>query len=212
MARLTIFGASNGIGLETVKAALATGHAVRAVARSASRIEIDDPFLEKSDADARDAAAVEAALAGSDCVVQSLGVPLTPDTVLSGTRLFSEATRTLVDGMHRSGPRRLIVVTGIGAGDSRDALGPLYRAAFELSLRRIYDDKDVQEMIVKRSSLDWTLVRPGFLTDEASGRHRILTEPTEWRSGSVGRSAVARFIVEHWDDPTFIRKAPVLIA
>jgi putative NADH-flavin reductase len=222
MARLLVIGASQGIGLATVEAALAAGHTVRAFARQASKIARDDAPLDTIDGDARDPAAVGAALVGCDAVVQSLGVPLTPATVLSGTRLFSEATRVLVDRMEAMGPQRLIVVTGVGAGDSRDALGPLYRAAFELSLRRIYDDKDVQEMIVRRSRLAWTLLRPGFLTDGQAGGQvgrstggpataRVLMDRNDWRAGAVSRRAVADVIVRHWDDPAFVRQAPVLI-
>jgi short chain dehydrogenase len=41
VATVLIIGASRGIGLETVKAALEAGHSVRALARSARRIPID---------------------------------------------------------------------------------------------------------------------------------------------------------------------------
>ena len=211
MARILIIGASQGIGLETVTAALAAGHTVRAFSRQASKIAHDDAYLEKVDGDARDGAALRKALMGQDCVIQSLGVPLNPETILRGTRLFSEATRALVDAMTANGPQRLIVVTGISAGSSRHALGPFYGAAFQLSLRRIYDDKDVQEMIVQRSALEWTIVRPGFLTG-GTGPYRALLKPEEWRPGPVSRAAVARFMIEHLNDPGFIRQTPLLIA
>src|SRR5262245_35923753 len=47
VATVLIIGASRGIGLETVKAALEAGHSVRALARSARRIPVDHPRLEK---------------------------------------------------------------------------------------------------------------------------------------------------------------------
>ena len=52
IATVLIIGASRGIGLETVKAALEAGHSVRALARSARRIPIDRPKLEKMSGDA----------------------------------------------------------------------------------------------------------------------------------------------------------------
>jgi putative NADH-flavin reductase len=210
MARLLIIGASQGIGLETVKAALAAGHTVRAFARSASKIALDDAYLEKVDGDARDGSALTKALNGQDAVIQSLGVPLNPETILRGTRLFSEATRALVDAMTAQGVARLVAVTGISAGDSRSALGPLYATAFQLSLRRIYDDKDVQEMIIRRSTLAWTIVRPGFLTG-GTGTCRALLNPADWRPGPVSRAAVAGFIISHLDDPAYLRQTPLLI-
>ena len=73
--------------------------------------------------------------------------------------------------------KRLITVTGLGAGDSRGHGGLLYDAVvFPLLLKRVYDDKDVQEWIVRSSGLDWTIVRPGLLTNSpATGRYRVLT-------------------------------------
>jgi hypothetical protein len=38
-------------------------------------------------------------------------------------------------------------------------------AAFHLLLGRVYDEKDVQERIVRRSKLDWVIVRPVILTN-----------------------------------------------
>jgi hypothetical protein len=68
----------------------------------------------------------------------------------------------LVDAMKAAGLKRLIAVTGLGAGDSRGHGGLLYDVVvFPLLLKRVYDDKDVQEWIIKSSGLDWTIVRPG---------------------------------------------------
>src|SRR5262245_52626135 len=74
VATVLIIGASRGIGLETVKAALKAGHSVRALARSARRIPIDRPKLEKMAGDALETATVKRALSGVGAVIQSLGV------------------------------------------------------------------------------------------------------------------------------------------
>src|SRR6266513_1339210 len=67
--------------------------------------------------------------------------------------------------MEEAQVKRLICVTGFGAGDSRGHGGFLYSVAFHLLLGRVYDDKDVQERIVRNSKLDWVIVRPVILTD-----------------------------------------------
>jgi putative NADH-flavin reductase len=213
MGLILIAGASRGIGLETVKRALAEGHAVRALARSAANIPLEGEKLEKMTGDALDRTTVAASLSGVDAIIQTLGAPFGPEAVLQGTTLFSKATRILVDAMLAVRVRRLIAVTGLGAGDSRGRGGFLYDTfVFPLMLKRLYDDKDVQEQIIKRSGLDWTIVRPGILTSgPATGAYRALLDPKDWRAGSISRADVADFLVKQVTDRAYIGKAPLLI-
>ena len=211
MSTVLIIGASRGIGLETVKLALKAGHSVRALARSATSIRLHDPRLEKLDGDAVDQHTIERALAGIDAVIQTLGVSPTPAMIFSGTRLFSTATRVLVNAMEGSPVRRLICVTGLGAGDSRGRGGLLYDATLWLFLGRIYADKDAQEWIIRRSRLDWTIVRPTVLTTgPRTGAYRVLVDARDWRSGFISRADVADFLVQQINDASLVRKSPVL--
>jgi putative NADH-flavin reductase len=213
MATLLVIGASQGIGLETVKCALAGGHQVRAFARGAAGIAIDDNKLSKIAGDALDAAAVGAAVAGADAVIETLGAPKTAMAVLAGTTLFSKATRILIDAMRAAGVRRLVAVTGMGAGDSRGHGGFLYDALmFPLVLKRVYDDKDVQEQMIRASGLEWTIARPGLLTGgAATGRMRVLAEAKDWQVGSVTRADVADFLVREAFERRYVGKTPLLI-
>jgi putative NADH-flavin reductase len=211
MRTVLIIGASKGIGLETVKLALKAGHSVRALSRSATAIRLHDPKLEKLDADALDREAIERALVGVDAVIQTLGVSPAPELIFSGTRLFSAATRVLVNAMEASAVRRLICVTGFGAGDSRGRGGFLYNVAFCFFLGRVYADKDVQERIIRRSRLEWTIVRPTILTNgPRMGAYRVLVDPHDWSSGFISRADVADFLVKQIDDASLLNKTPAL--
>ena len=213
MAVVLVIGASRGIGLETVRCALADGHRVRALARGAASIPIDEDGLEKIAGNAVDRTIVTASLKGVDAVIETLGAPKDLATTLWGTRAFSDATRILVDAMREQGVRRLVAVTGLGAGDSRGHGGLLYDAiAFPLVLKRIYDDKDVQEQMIRASGLDWTIVRPGLLrSGSATGHARALTDPKDWRAGSVTRADVAAFLVREVFERRFVSQTPLLI-
>jgi len=66
--------------------------------------------------------------------------------------------------------------------------------------------------LIKKSGLDWTIVRPGILTNSPkTGRYRVLVEPSQWRNGVISRADVADFIVRSIDDDDHVHKAPVLI-
>ncbi len=208
--RVLIIGASKGVGLETVRQTLAAGHEVRAFARSAQAIRLSHPKLEKVRGDALKRADVEAALAGVDVVIQTLGVGF--GDLFRPVSLFSEATGTLVAAMSARGVKRLICLTGFGAGDSRASVTPLQRLPFRIVFGRAYDDKSEQERLIKGSGLDWTIVRPGVLTDGVrTGRYKILADASQWRNGFVSRSDVADFLVRQIEDRSCLYKAPVLV-
>ncbi len=142
----------------------------------------------------------------------TLAVPQDMNFIFKSVSLFSDATRTLLPAMQAAGVRRLIAVTGFGAGDSRAAISAWQRMPFQLIFGRAYADKSIQERIIQESGLDWTLVRPGVLTHaQPTGRYRVLTEPQAWRNGIVSRNDVADFIVAQLDSASMIHRAPVLI-
>ncbi len=213
MSTILVIGASHGTGLETVRELLSDGHHVRAFARSAQRIAIAAPNLEKFVGDALKRDDVARALAKVDAVIQCLGVSMSLQTMFSGTTLFSRATHILVDLMRQQGPERLICVTGLGAGDSRGHFGMLYDGLmFPIFLKRVYDDKDIQERMVKDSGLDWTIARPGVLVSAPVTRHyRALDNPKDWDFKTIARADVARFLADEILEPRFVHKTPLII-
>jgi putative NADH-flavin reductase len=209
---LLIIGATKGIGRCTVDEALERGCTVRAMARSAEQMELEHERLEKFAGDATDRDDVRRALDGVDAVIVTLGIPSSGlARLVEPVTLFSRSTDVLVKEMEARGPRRLVVVTGFGAGDSRSAMNPVQQFGHRLLLGRPYADKDLQEEIIKDSELDWTIVRPTILTNgAATGGYRVLTDPDSWRNGLIPRADVAAFLVEHALDRAYVREAPVL--
>jgi putative NADH-flavin reductase len=184
-----------------------------AFGHSAASIPIQNTNLEKVFGDALDTDTIRNALKNVNVVVQTLGVDISPRAIFEPTTLFSQSTRLLIGAMKAAGVKRLIAVTGLGAGDSRGHGGFLYdTVAFPLLLKRVYDDKDVQESLIRSSGLDWIIVRPGLLTNSpATGQYRVLIAPNDWRFGTISRVDVADFIVRQIDDTALIGATPLLI-
>ena len=213
MAHILIIGATRGIGRVTVDEALDRGHTVRAFARSAETLGPARERFEPWAGDALSAADVREALEGVDAVVQALGVQEGPCMVVGPVTLFSEATAVLVPAMEAAGVRRLVTVTGYGAGESRSRLPLPVRIAFEAVLGRAYDDKTRQERIIEQSGLEWTIARPARLTHgPRTGRFRVFTEAPQGAYGAMSRRDVAVFLIDQVENPTALRQAPVMFA
>jgi len=190
---LLVLGGTSGTGLETVKLALQRGHQVTAMARRPSRMTLTHDNLSTIKGDVMDIAPVEAAVAGMDVVIMAIGIGPTQKHVT----VFSHGTANVLAAMDKSGVRRLMVVTGIGAGDSKGHGGFFYDYLLQpLLLRTLYADKDRAELLLKESVLDWTIVRPGFLTDEAGqSNYRVITDLEGITSGDIARADVAHYMI-----------------
>lgn len=212
MATILVIGASQGIGKAVSAAVAASGHRVRAMSRSGKTARRRDDLIEAFAGDALDPGDVERALDGVDTVVQALGVTASLDLVTKPVSLFSGATRILIPAMKKTGVKRLIAVTGFGAGDCAPSVNLLQKLPFRALLGRAYDDKTRQERLIEDSALDWLIVRPGVLTNGgATGKYRVLEQPQSWRNGIISRADVADYIAAQCAAPVLGCKKPVLI-
>ena len=206
--KVLVLGATGGTGREIVREAQARELAVTALVRSLERAQ-DLSGAHLVAGDARDDEALSRALEGCEAVISALGTGISPFTEVT---LLSTATKALIAAMHAQGTKRLVCITGMGAGDSRGHGGFLYdRLIQPLLLGKVYEDKDRQEALVRDSGLEWVIVRPTVLNDQPrTGRIRALTDLSGFHGGTIPRSDVAHFVVGQVTGNDWLRKAPLI--
>ena len=206
--RILVVGATGETGQQIVEQSLAQGHNVTALVRQPDRFDMQHPSLQVVKGDVLDPASLDA-VQGQDAVISSLG---TKKIGFEPVTLLSEGTKNLLQAMERHSVKRLVCITGIGAGDSKGHGGLLYdKLILPLILKRIYDDKDRQEAEIRQSNLDWTIVRPGGLTNDlAKGKYRVLTDLTGITAGKISRADVATFILQELTDDRYLHQAPLI--
>jgi putative NADH-flavin reductase len=206
--KFLLIGATGPTGKELVKQGLAQGHEITALVRDALKMTAGHPKLHTVTGDILNQADVDAAMAGREAVICSLGTGVT----FKHVTLFSDGTRNLLNSMRNHSIRRIICITGIGAGDSRGHGGFLYDNVIEPTLlRSIYADKDRQEELLRQSDRDWIIVRPGMLTnDEAKGKYRVLLDLAGITAAHVARADVAEFALRQLTSNEFLHKTPLL--
>ena len=188
--RVAIFGASSGIGIELARRLAQAGQPAVAVTRSGASAALAAAGASLQRADVLDRGQVERVLAARPA----------PDAIVSlvGGRPFRKDTppdwdgnRHLIDAAAAAGIRRFVLVTSIGSGSSRAAAPWIAR----LILGRFMDLKTRAEDYLRVSGLDWTIIRPGHLTDQpATGRARLLEDDAV--SGAIPRADVAALVQE----------------
>jgi putative NADH-flavin reductase len=205
--KISIIGASAGIGLEVTRLALQMEHEVSTLSRRVVPLP-DHQKLRRVQGSATNPNHVRAAVEGADAILVTIGTksPL-------ATTMFSDSARILLQTIREMGSSpTLIVLTGFGAGDSWGYNSIPMKVLFTLFLKRAYVDKSEQERLIASGYSRWAMVRPGRLTNGAmTGRYRVLDNLVEgMRVGAISRADVAHFMVAQAENPTYLGKCPAL--
>lgn len=201
---LAVFGATGGTGRELTARATAANHGVRALARTPEKLPPNSPIT-AVEGNVLDPDPVEATVDGTDAVVCLLGqTPNNPDDVVS------RGTANIVNAMREQDVERLVVLTSMGLGSSVRQIPWYARLANATVLHELMADKARQEELVAGSGLDWTVVRPGGLTDEphtGQYQHGVDVDVT---AGPISRADVAEFLLDVVRADTYLREMPVV--
>lgn len=204
--KIAVFGATGGTGSQVVKQALAAGYEVTALVRDPAKLDMSDPNLTIVTGSVLDAAPVQQTVQGADAVVLSLG-----NTANNPDYVVSQGTQVILDAMRELGqPRRIVVVSSLGVGESKDQVPFAFKMLMKTALKKPMEDKERQEALVKASGLDWTIVRPGGLTNgPATGQYKSGLDP-KIGAGQVARADVAAFVLQQLTDGTYLHQAPAI--
>jgi putative NADH-flavin reductase len=190
---LVIFGGTAGVGLQTVKLALARGHKVTSISRRPERMTLKHDNLSNVKGDFIKSDSYSAVIEGKDAIISAIGVDASSEKIT----IYSEGMKSVLKAIGSTSSTQVVTITGIGAGDSKGHGGFFYdRILNPFMLEEDYADKTRQEAILRSSQSRWTIVRPGFLTDDASEtRYRVLLDMEGVQSGDISRADVSHFLL-----------------
>lgn len=199
---IVVFGATGKTGQEIVKQSLAQGYEVTAFVRDPSKMTLEHGGLKIMTGDIYEFTSVTRAIQGQDAVICSLGT-----SELGKTTVRSEGTAHIIRAMKENHVKRLVVVTAMGVAESWSTLSFVNKLFFATLLRNTRQDHEKQEVVVKESDLDWTIIRPSGLTDTALTESYDIGENILSRTARIARADVAHAIIKEVHDNTFVHKA-----
>ncbi len=203
--RLAVIGAAGATGKLIAKHALKAGHDVTAVVRDPAKMS-DVAGVRALQGDMMDVESLATALSGHDAVVFAAGPPH-----MKASTARTDGARNTVTAMQRVGIKRLIAISGLGAGETRERMGFFVsRVIVPLILGRLLADQNGLEQAIRASDLDWTLVRPGEMKDAGSRGGVKVSQDGTGITMNVSRDDVAKFIVDELTSSKHIRNAPSL--
>ncbi len=198
--RVVVIGAAGRTGRLLVQAALAAGHEVRAMSRTAAA-SMFPAGVEVVPGDAREATDVARAVEGCDAALVAANVqratewnlwsPLaTPPDVVQ---------RAVANVLAATGPGfRIVHCSAFGVGDSYARAGWVFRQMIDrTSIATPYADHAAAEALLQAGHAAWTSVRPVILTNgPATGRVQVGTELAPGSFAKISRADVAQVMVD----------------
>lgn len=161
--RIAVFGGTGATGQLLIAQAIGAGDSVVAYARNPEKLSVVSDSLTIVSGGLSDAAAIACAIEGAEGVISLLG----QGAPVKGTPI-AHGTQAIIAAMEELGVRRLVAIATASAPDPHDR--PLLRSRFFIGIARTfmrpaYDDVVATAAVIRRSDLDWTIVRPPFLND-----------------------------------------------
>jgi putative NADH-flavin reductase len=210
--KLLILGISGRTGKLVAEEAINRGHHVVGIARDPESVSIKNAEIVKGTP--YDFETVQKAITGCDAVICALSLFHSSQSLFGKIRTpldsMSVSTKNAVKAMEETGIKRIVVMTALGTGTSANELPALFKFMVRITnIKYSYTDHDIQEKLLERSSLDWTIVRPVGLTDKNDNLSILHNLKGEGKiTSSISRNAVAYFMLDCIEKGEFIRQKP----
>ncbi|NGN93142.1 SDR family oxidoreductase [Nocardioides sp. KC13] len=203
--RIAIVGGHGKVALHLHPILAAAGHIPLALVRSESyRAELEGLGAEVGllDIENQDADAFAAAFAGCDAVVFTAGGGPDGNKERKRTVDLEGATKSIA-GAEAAGIKRFVQVSAISVDE------PVPADAGEVWTAYVEAKRDA-DIALRDSDLEWTILRPGGLTDEpATGRVKLAPK---LERDTIPRADVAAVIAAVIDDPATVGKQWELVS
>jgi uncharacterized protein YbjT (DUF2867 family) len=202
--KLLVLGATGKTGQLVLAAAARAGHTVTVLVRDPARLPSADGLTVLT-GDATSPDDLTRALAGQDAVIGVVGGGYSTTSTIA-----SRVEKAVVSAAAAAKGKRVVVLSALGAGESREKCSALQKIAFGTVMNSVYDDKAVGDAALRASDLDYTIVQPvTFKEKPATGRIK-LTDTADLKPLSgfprVPRADVANTLVAIAGDTAWSRK------
>ncbi|MEK4459457.1 NAD(P)-dependent oxidoreductase [Paenibacillus sp. FSL R10-2748] len=210
---ITLFGGSGAIGKILTEVAIQNGDNVTLYARNAGKIGQKHEKLNVVEGQLSNQDLVEQALSNADVVISTLGPALDTSRKLKGTPV-ADGHEVMVNAMRKLNKKRLITLATptLKSDKDRNSIATIVPGIMAKVMfpNGYYEMKKLEE-IIKRSSLDWTVVRiinPNVRHKE--NVHYAYSLGDQPAKMGVSRENIAKFMYHAASEPSLIHQMPIV--
>ena len=199
-----------------MREALKRGHHVTLLISHKGALKIKPESVEVYEGTPLNKFTLTDAMRGCDAVLSTLNISRISDSPWSKLRtskdFLSLSMKHIIDAATENNIKRVIITTAWGVAETRKDIPFWYRWLIDNSnIRYQHDDHEKQEILLKTSDIDWTIVRPvGFNDSERLREVKVSFNNKPKPSVTVSRRNVALFMLDALEKNLYIKQLPVI--
>jgi len=212
--KILLLGATGRTGKYIIAEAIKRGHTISAIARNPEKLKAFK--VDITEGSPYEYETVEKAISGCDAVINTLNVSRKSDnpwaSLTAPTDLISVSASNAVKVMGKSGIRRFVALSTIGAGSSWKTSPGMLKFIVSISnLRFAFTDHGKQEEILENSDTDYTICRAPILSMNINHAGTVATSEGAKPANTVlSRNSAAEFFIHIIENNLFIRETVCL--
>jgi uncharacterized protein len=206
--KIALIGATGFVGSAILKEALDRGHEVTAIVRHTEKLQ-SHPKLHPQKGDIYNADEVARLVAGHDAVISAFN-PGWSDPDIYNYQV--KGTRSIIDGVKKSGVKRLLFVGGAGSLEVKPGVQSVETPDFPKEWKQgSLASREALNQLRKESGLEWSFLSPSadLSPGQRTGKFRLGTD--QLLKDAKGESRIstqdyAMAMIDEVEKPTHIRQ------
>ena len=193
---ILVAGSTGRTGQIIVRKLVATGQSPHLLVRNIPKAEaLFGPAVTLHQGDVRDPETLISSMAGVNALISVVGTR-TPVGANCPKRVDYGGIANLVSAAQAAGVQRFILISSIGVTHPEH---PLNRFG------KVLECKLMGEEALRRSGLDYTIIRPGGLTDKPGGQCGLIVSQGDMFTGTLSREDLAEISLRALEQPNLSR-------
>jgi putative NADH-flavin reductase len=206
--KIALIGATGFVGSALLKEALDRGHEVTGIVRHPEKLQAH-PKLHAKKGDVHNVDEVVRLVAGQDAVISAFNPGWTnPDIYNQQVK----GTRAIIDGVKKSGVKRLLFVGGAGSLEGKPGVLSMDLPGFPAEYKQgALATREALNLLRKESTLDWSFLSPSadISPGQRTGKFRLGTD--QMLSDANGQSRIstqdyAVAMIDEVEHPAHVRQ------
>lgn len=198
--KILLLGGSGRTGREIIRRALDAGDRVTVTVRNENQLsDIRHEQFEIRVGCPYNSEFLTSIISDHDLLISTLG-PRWPSK--KAAAIYSSSASAIIDAMQAKGVKRLLVTSSALHFPAKNLLDKLLKRF----VRNIVIESGLMEEKIRMSNLDWTIVRPGFLSDRPEVNYRAAIDELPKNDKALSRAALAEFLLKTARQSSYVRE------